>query len=209
LRVLQDKVIERVGGAGPIKVDIRIIAATHRDLKTMIGEGGFREDLFFRLNVFPVPIPPLRERKDDIPELVRHFIRKKTSEMGLPGIPGLASGGIDALMAHGWPGNIRELENRVERALILNRGEWLNFPWPGDQGDLKGDVPAKDVETGSLNLDAFVSHHIRKVLAMTNGRVEGEKGAAKILGVHPRTLQHRMKKLNILFGRNYKKNPRA
>ena len=205
LRVLQDKVIERVGGAGPIKVDIRIIAATHRDLKTMMKEGGFREDLFFRLNVFPLIIPPLRERKADIPGLVRHFIKKKTGEMGLPGVPELAPGAIDFLMDYGWPGNIRELENRVERALILNRGNLLIFSSPEDYRSINRDQMTKDPETRSLNLDLFISSHISRVLERTNGRVEGEKGAARLLGVHPRTLQHRMKKLGIPFGRKFKK----
>lgn len=205
LRVLQDKVIERIGGTDLIKVDIRIIAATHRDLKTMIRKGGFREDLFFRLNVFPIVIPPLRERKEDIPRLVHHFIRKKTGEMGLPGVPKLAPGAIDPLMAYGWPGNIRELENRVDRALILNRGEPLAFSSPDPFRTMDGDGPAGDTEAGSLDLDWVMARHIRRVIEMTDGRVEGEKGAARLLGVHPRTLQHRMKKLGIPFGRKFRK----
>ena len=204
LRVLQDRVIERIGGAGPIKVDIRIIAATHRDLKAMIREGAFREDLFFRLNVFPIVIPPLRERTADIPRLVHHFIRKKTGEMGLPDIPKPASGAIDPLMAYGWPGNIRELENRVERALILNRGKPLTFSSPENYRSMNEVLPDGDAENASLNLDLVVSRHISKVIEMTRGRVEGVKGAARLLGVHPRTLQHRMKKLGIPFGRKFK-----
>ncbi len=209
LRVLQDRIIERVGGRGPIPVDIRIIAATHRDLNAMMHEGRFRQDLFFRLNIFPIVIPPLRERKTDIPGLVHHFIRKKTAQLGFPGIPKLMPGAVDPLISYTWPGNIRELENRVERALILNRGGPLVFSrveelQPTDDGGIESASGS-----GYLNLDQIISQHIRKVLGMTDGRVEGDRGAARLLGVHPRTLQHRMKKLGIPFGRGYKKKQNA
>ena len=115
LRVLQYKELERVGGASPISLDIRLIAATNRDLEEMVKEKQLREDLWFRLNVFPIRIPPLRERKEDIPALVRHFLERKSREQKLPASPSLARGAIDRLMAYPWPGNVRELENVVER----------------------------------------------------------------------------------------------
>ena len=128
LRVLQHKEFERVGGSGCIKVNIRIIAATHRNLEDMVREGTFREDLWFRLNVFPIIIPPLRERKSDIPALVHHFIDRKSTELGIKNPPRISPGSIDLLMQCDWPGNVRELENIVERALIVNKeGEPLLF----------------------------------------------------------------------------------
>ena len=127
LRVLQDKEIERVGGAKTFSVDIRIIAATNRDLPAMITEGGFREDLWFRLNVFPITIPPLRHRTVDIPALVTYFVERKAIQLRLPAIPPLAPGALDRLMAYHWPGNIRELENVIERALILDPNGPLTF----------------------------------------------------------------------------------
>jgi transcriptional regulator with GAF, ATPase, and Fis domain len=205
LRVLQEKEIERVGGTKPIKVDIRVIAATHRDLQAMIAEGRFREDLYFRLKVFPIAIPPLRERVGDIPALVQHFMQKKSREMKLIGIPTLTPGAIDRLMAYHWPGNVRELENAVERALILSRGEPLTFSDlqpPGLQDTGQSPIPS---EGDLLNLDQVTVRHIRRVLEMTGGKVEGERGAAKLLGINPGTLRHRMRKLGIPFGRNARK----
>jgi len=122
LRVLQTKEIERVGGATSIPVDVRIISATNRNLQEMIASGRFREDLWFRLNVFPIMIPPLRQRREDIPALVHHLIERKSKELKLTGRPVLAPGAIDRLMAHEWPGNVRELENMIERSLIQHRG---------------------------------------------------------------------------------------
>ena len=204
LRVLQDKEIERVGATNSIKVDIRVIAATHRDLESMLLESRFREDLYFRLKVFPIVIPPLRERMADLPALLQYFMQKKSREMGLLGTPSLAAGALDRLMAYHWPGNVRELENAVERALILSKGESLTF------NDLTA-VPAADAvqisphqDEQSLNLDTVMSKHIRQVLTMTGGRVEGEKGAARLLGIKPNTLRHRMTKLGIPFGRKAK-----
>ena len=205
LRILQEGVIERVGGTETIKLDIRVIAATHRPLAKMITEGRFRQDLFFRLNVFPIVIPPLRERRGDIPRFVNHFIKKKSRSRRLPSIVRLAPGAIDILTAYEWPGNIRELENLVERELIINPEGPLSF---SSLLPLKPQVTEESVEhlePGSLSLDQTMSAHIRKVLKMTDGRVEGQRGAARLLDIHPRTLQHRMKKLGISFGRNYRK----
>jgi len=207
LRVLQEKEIERVGGTGPIRVDIRVIAATHRDLKTMIREGTFREDLYFRLKVFPIEIPPLRERKGDLPSLVHHFLKKKSGEIGLRAMPPLAPGVLDRLADYAWPGNIRELENAVERALILSRGEALEFrdyPLQERKRPVSGTglQQTAPVPTDTLVLDEIISEHIRRVLQMTEGKVGGEKGAARLLGVNPSTLRKRMRKLGIPFGRN-------
>ncbi len=201
LRVLQEKEVERVGGTQPIKVDIRVIAATHRDLQGMIQEGRFREDLFYRLQVFPITIPPLRQRVGDIPALVQNFVTKKSREIGLRNIPPLAAGAIDQLKAYHWPGNVRELENAVERALILSKGEPLTFSDLHPLSSEEIDHPASTVDGAFLNLDKVISRHIRGVLDMTGGRVEGQSGAAELLGVNPGTLRHRMRKLGIPFGR--------
>jgi transcriptional regulator with GAF, ATPase, and Fis domain len=204
LRVLQEMEVERVGGTEPIEVDIRVIAATHRDLEAMIREGKFREDLYFRLNVFPIYIPTLRERSGDIPGLVQHFIQKKSRELQLASIPTLAPNAYDQLLAHHWPGNVRELENAVERAIILHREEPLSFSELGPKEE-SAVVPvfASDGKE-SFNLDQVTTDHIRKVLKITKGRVEGEGGAADLLGINPGTLRGRMRKLDISFGRNNK-----
>ena len=138
LRVLQTREIERLGGAKTISLDIRIIAATNRNLESMVKNKQFREDLWFRLNVFPILVPPLRDRTNDIPALVRHLIERKAKELKLSDTPDLAPGGIETLMAYDWPGNVRELENVIERALILHRGASLHF-------DELGAFPVKKV----------------------------------------------------------------
>jgi transcriptional regulator with GAF, ATPase, and Fis domain len=199
LRVLQEKEIERVGGTGPIKVDIRVIAATHRNLETMLAEGKFREDLYFRLRVFPIAIPPLRDRLADIPILVQHFMQRKAREMGLMQVPTLAPKAIDRLMSYQWPGNVRELQNAVERALILSRGKPLEFDDFGETSKKKErplDLPGED----SLALDDVISRHIMRVLEMTGGRVGGPNGAAKLLQLNPSTFRQKMRKLHIPFG---------
>jgi len=206
LRVLQEKEIERVGGTESITVDIRVIAATHRDLEAMLTEGRFREDLFFRLQVFPIAIPPLRERIGDIPALLQHFMQRKSREMKLASIPTLAPGAIDQLMAYHWPGNVRELENLVERALIQSRGEPLSFSEVQPHGPRPSGESPIPAEGESLKLDLVMASHIRKVLEMTGGKVEGKGGAAELLSVNPGTLRHRMRKLGIRFGRNAKKS---
>jgi transcriptional regulator with GAF, ATPase, and Fis domain len=213
LRVLQEKEIERVGGTGPIKIDIRIIAATNRNLETMIKEGKLREDLYFRLKVFPIVVPPLRNRKSDIPTLLQHFIQKKSREMRLKSISTLAAGALERLMAYDWPGNVRELENAVERALILSKGEPLRFndlevPIQSEPSFKSRAIlePCPDFQIEeSLGLDEILSHHIRHVLKMTGGRVGGIKGAAHLLQINPYTLRKKMKKLGIPFGRKVKK----
>lgn len=201
LRVIQEKEIERVGGTETLNVDIRVIAATHRNLEAMLKEGNFREDLYFRLRVFPILIPPLRDRRADIPALVQHFMMKKAREMGVVEVPTLAPGSIDKLMHYHWPGNVRELQNAVERALILNRGNPLTFDDLGETA--KNMAPGAPLlgGGGGDSLDQAVSRYIGQALETTGGRVGGEKGAAKLLKMNPSTLRTKMRKLGIPFGR--------
>ncbi|WDP93301.1 MAG: sigma 54-interacting transcriptional regulator [Desulfobacter sp.] len=199
LRVLQEKEIDRVGGTETIRVNIRIIAATHRNLEQMMGENRFRPDLFFRLRVFPITIPPLRERRGDIPALVEHFILKKAREMKLLKIPTVPGRVMEGLREYLWPGNVRELENAVERSMILDREGELFFKEIIAQGG--GEEEGAGDGTPVQPLDRVVAGHIRRALAQCRGRVEGEKGAAQLLKIHPSTLRKRMKKLNIPFGR--------
>ncbi|MGD0231022.1 MAG: sigma 54-interacting transcriptional regulator [Syntrophorhabdales bacterium] len=202
LRVIQYKEIQRVGGAASIPVDIRITAATHRNLEEMVRAGRFREDLWFRLNVFPIVVPPLRERKADIPALIDYFIQRKSKELRLPAPVQLASGAIDQLISYDWPGNIRELENVVERALILNKGGPLTFERVLSS-DRREQVDAGTSPHGEQrqNLDETISDCIRRTLVLTNGKIHGPGGAAELLGVNPTTLRSRMRKLGIPFKR--------
>ncbi len=203
LRVLQEREIERIGGAGPIKTDIRVIAATHRDLDLLSASGGFRSDLYFRLRVFPVAIPPLRERKADIPVLVQHFIQKKLRELGFLTVPVPAPGALDRLLEYDWPGNVRELENAVERSLIIYRDGPLYFDDIGQSAaspSLRPDcAPAWPAE--DLTLRGMMREHIGRVMAMAGGKVEGAGGAAGLLDLNPSTLRNKMRKLGIPFGR--------
>jgi DNA-binding NtrC family response regulator/ligand-binding sensor domain-containing protein len=190
LRVLQEGEFERVGSTQTIKVDVRVIAATNRDLQKGIEQGTFREDLYFRLNVFPIYIPPLRERKEDIPLLVNYLIKKYSAKTGKK-IENIPQTVMDALVNYHWPGNVRELENIIERAVITSHyktfrlGDWL------PNNDTPHNAP------GLTNLAENERQHIIKALNMTNWRVSGEKGAARILGINPKTLESRMKKLHI------------
>ncbi len=196
LRVLQDKEVERVGGKYPLKLSIRVLAATHKDLAAMVREGTFRQDLFFRLNVFPITIPALRDRIGDIPALAHHLLTKKAREMALPDIPEVAPGAVNILMAYDWPGNVRELENIIERQIIVNRGKPITFDMDATE------FPARKKEGAELTLDSVIARHITAVLHMADGRIEGKDGAAEYLGLNPRTLRSRMEKLGIPFGRN-------
>ncbi len=201
LRVLQDKEIDRVGGSKPIKLDIRVIAATNRDLEKMIRENLFRLDLWYRLQVFPMLIPPLRNRREDIPAMVSHFIESKARELKIFQKPVLARGAIDRLVAYAWPGNVRELENLIERALVLSKGRPMTFNELGPNRN-SDSMSAPVLPFGeSYNLDDVVSNHIKSVLALTKGRVGGSEGAAEILGIHANTLRNRMNKLGIPYGR--------
>lgn len=201
LRVLQNREIERVGGHKSVPVDIRVIAATHRNLESMVRENTFREDLWFRLNVFPIIIPPLRQRREDIPALSMHFITRKAREIGIKNLPTIAPGALERMQRYLWPGNVRELENLVERELILHRDGSLCFdalPF------VQGAAPVAGQEQSStplLQLDAVVAGHINRVLQQCKGRINGPGGAAEILAVHPNTLRARMSKLGIRYGR--------
>jgi DNA-binding NtrC family response regulator len=206
LRVLHTKEIERVGGSEPIPVDIRIVAATHRNLEDMVEAGRFREDLWFRLNVFPIQIPPLRERKGDIPGLVHHFIGRKSKELRCLKPPVPAPGAIDRLLTYSWPGNVRELENVVERAMILNKNGPLTFDHlvPNSHELRRPTVRFREDEP--LGLDAVMAEHIQKVLALTGGKIHGPGGAAEVLAVNPSTLRNKMDRLGISYGRKNRKS---
>lgn len=201
LRVIQEKEIERVGGTEVLHPDIRVIAATHRNLEVMLAEGTFRKDLYFRLSVFPVLIPPLRERRADIPALVQHFMMKKAREMGWVEVPTLVPGAIDKLMNYNWPGNVRELQNAIERALILNREKPLDFDYLGKIISDQATTTPLIGSDGPYALEQVLSQHIMRVLEMTGGQVGGEKGAAALLQMNPSTLRTKMRKLHIPFGR--------
>ena len=204
LRVLQEKELERVGGSKPIKVDIRVVAATHRNLEAMLAQGRFREDLYFRLKVFPIHVPPLRERMFDLPVLVSHFILKKTQMMGLAKTPAVAPAAMDQLGQYAWPGNVRELENAVERAIIMNPKGPLTFEELAITANMPVATPAPYGGQEQLNLDQAMAAHIGKVMKLAGGRVHGRGGAADLLDINPSTLRQRMKKLGIPFGRKAK-----
>jgi transcriptional regulator with GAF, ATPase, and Fis domain len=204
LRVLQEKEIERLGGTDTIHVDIRIIAATHRNLELLLERGQFREDLYYRLKVFPIVIPPLRDRKVDIPMLVQHFIQKKAREMKRIISPSLVPGAIDQLKEYHWPGNVRQLENTVERAMILCNDNLLRFEPMIQPTDRKITIYQIPDTAESFSLDLTVSNQIKKALAKARGKVHGKGGAAELLGINPGTLRHKMRKLGIPFGRKFK-----
>lgn len=204
LRVIQEKEIERLGGTRTLQVDIRIIAATHRNLELMLQQNRFREDLYYRLKVFPIVIPPLRERMADIPMLVQHFIQKKAREMKRVNTPTLAPGAIDTLLHYQWPGNVRQLENAVERAMILSKNSLINFE-PIQESEQPVSISQNfQTENTSLNLNIAITQHIKKVLNISKGKVHGIDGAAELLGMNSGTLRHKMRKLGIPFGRKTK-----
>jgi transcriptional regulator with GAF, ATPase, and Fis domain len=206
LRILQDGWLDRVGGQRPINVDVRIVAATHRDLPGMVAAGQFREDLWYRLAVFPIFIPPLRERCEDIPELARHFARRAATRFGLyPAEPTLAD--IQLLMAYSWPGNVRELATVIDRAAILGDGKQLEVakslgvptsPAAAAVPDVVETPSARPLSANEIApLDDVVRRHIESALSATGGRIEGPRGAATLLKINPHTLRGRMRKLKI------------
>lgn len=192
LRVLQEQELERVGSSQTIHIDTRVLAATNRNLFEMVEDGQFREDLYYRLNVFPIPIPPLRERPEDIPTLVRFFLVKLARRLGKQ-IDIVPDAVCSTLREYHWPGNVRELENVVERAMILTAGDTLQLP--------VGIIPMRKKKesrtTQLLPLDEVERQHIQAVLNHTLGVIAGPRGAAKILGINPNTLRSRMEKLGI------------
>jgi formate hydrogenlyase transcriptional activator len=191
LRVLQDGEFERVGGTQTLKVDVRLIAATNRDLERAVSEGRFRADLYYRLNVFPIVIPPLRERKQDIPRLVRHFAMLYASKMG-KNVGNVSADVLERLTAYDWPGNVRELQNIIERTVILSpRGRF-------ELGAVVAASSGGSSKPQTRSLEDVERQHIAAVLEETAWRVSGEHGAAKILGLKRTTLEARMKKLGIV-----------
>ena len=197
LRVLQEREFERVGSQTPIKVDVRIIAATNRNLLHEVSEKNFREDLFYRLNVFPLTTPPLRERLDDIPQLVSFMIEKFAPKIGKK-LEGMSVQSMQRLKAYGWPGNIRELENVIERAIILADGLVLDVD--PEQLSIVAESPVKLAQRSDASLDKVTGEYIKSVLEQTHWIIEGPKGAAQILNMQPSTLRYRMKKLGIAKG---------
>jgi transcriptional regulator with GAF, ATPase, and Fis domain len=223
LRVLQDHQVERVGGRQSIHVDVRIVAATHRDLATMVRERSFREDLWYRINIFPIALPPLRERREDIPALVAHFARRAATRFGV--LAGeVSAADLELLAAYGWPGNIRELGAVIDRAVLLGHGKTLEIAkslglsQPPRVEVLKDEPTFYEVIPESVyplvsplqppaadrpivTLDEAMREHIEKALAATHGRIEGPAGAATLLGINPHTLRARMRKLRVNWAR--------
>jgi PAS domain S-box-containing protein len=187
LRVLQEGTLEHLGSPRPIRVNVRVIAATNRDLAQAVRDGRFREDLFYRLNVFPISVPPLRERAEDIPLLVWAFVEEFARALGKT-VRVVAKGSMEALRRYPWPGNVRELRNIIERAMIANSGPTLQVALPG-----VSDSPT----ARSMGLVDFEREHILHVLELTRWRVRGKAGAAEILRIKPTTLESRMAKLGI------------
>jgi len=194
LRVLQEKEIERVGGRDTIKVDVRIIAATNKNLEKEVADGRFRLDLYYRLNVFPVTLPPLRERKEDIPALAYHFMNHFAEKAGRK-LSGISEAVLKKMMAYKWPGNIRELEHLIERRVLLTKGaviEEMDLP----AVEKKDRLP--DVEEAAMKTIAENERdYIIAVLQKCNGRIWGPGAAAEILNLNPSTLKSKMKKLGI------------
>jgi formate hydrogenlyase transcriptional activator len=189
LRVLEERTIERLGGSHTIPVNVRIVAATHRDLQQRIDQGVFREDLFYRLNVFPIRIPTLHERAEDIPALVRHFVEQYSKSVGKT-FESIAPDSMAKLQAYSWPGNIRELRNVVERAMIVATGPQLAIPVPTH-------AFSRAAAVNSAKLADVQKAHIRSVLETAQWRIRGIGGAADQLGLPPTTLETRMAKLGL------------
>jgi transcriptional regulator with GAF, ATPase, and Fis domain len=210
LRVLQDGTFQRIGGERPLHVDVRVVAATHRDLPSMVARGLFREDLWYRVAVFPIRLPALRERIDDIAALSTHFAQRAAKRLGLaPNLPSPED--IELLKSYSWPGNVRELSAVIERAAILGDGTRLDVRRAlglGAEGAPKALASEEHVRAGSVpaiapneralpTLDQAMAMHIEAALARTRGRIEGPDGAARLLAINPHTLRSRMRKLGI------------
>jgi PAS domain S-box-containing protein len=218
LRVLQEHEFEPLGSSRTLRVNVRIIAASNRDLEKAVQEGHFRADLYYRLNVLPVSVPPLRQRRSDIPLLTSFFVERFARQLGKQGIA-IAQETIDALTQYDWPGNIRELQNVIERAVVLSQGPILRLgrdllPFSNDDPEPAnevGDGTSSDKPKSEGDLNAHLSlqqvekRHILEVLAKTEWVIEGPRGAAKVLGLHPNTLRSRMKRLGI--GRSLSRRP--
>jgi len=209
LRVLQDGFVERVGGTKPIRVDVRVVAATHRDLASMVRESAFREDLWYRIAVFPILLPPLRDRVEDIPALARHFARRASIRFSLAAVEPTEAD-FELLRSYQWPGNIRELGAVIDRAAILGDGHSLELAAalgvaiPRPPASIFLDAPpavAAVAPSGKVaTLNDAMRAHIEAALRSTRGRIEGARGAAKLLAINPHTLRARMRKLKIDWG---------
>ncbi|MGI8923882.1 MAG: sigma 54-interacting transcriptional regulator, partial [Fimbriimonadales bacterium] len=201
LRILQDGTFERVGGQRTLNVDVRIITATHRDLQEMVAHRLFREDLWYRIGVFPIRLPPLRERLEDLPQLAVHFARRAGIRMGGPPlVPSPAD--LDLLLSYSWPGNVRELASVLERAAILGDGKSLQIAaslgvLPSVRRISAESAASSPLQSDAGSLDDAARRHIERVLSITRGRIEGSNGAAAQLGVNPNTLRSRMRRLGI------------
>ena len=194
LRVLQQKEIDRIGSKGPTKINVRIIAATNKNLEKEVSEGRFRLDLYYRLNVFPLTMPPLRDRKDDIPALAMHFIQHYSNRAGKK-VTGISDKVLESLMAYHWPGNIRELENMIERGVLLTKGSLINeiqlpINMPKSGADISSAGRLKTIEENERD-------YIINVLTKCKGKIWGAGGAAEILNLPPTTLQSKMKRFGI------------
>jgi len=196
LRAVQEQEFERLGSANTISVDVRIIAATHRDLPAMIRDEKFREDLFYRLNVFPIEIPPLRERREDIPLLVNYFVSKFTRRMRKQ-ITSIPKQTMEALTNNPWRGNVRELANFIERAVILSRGEELKLPMMGELLVSYSRSVAAPASTFQATFQEAERKVIIEALSASSGRIAGNGGAAQRLGLKRTTLQHKIRRLGI------------
>jgi formate hydrogenlyase transcriptional activator len=190
LRVLQDQEFERLGGTRTLKVNVRLLAATNRDLARSVSERQYRSDLFYRLNVFPIRMPPLRDHSEDIPALVRYFVHKYARRMGR-NIESISTENMNALIRWHWPGNVRELENFIERSVILSEGPALRVPL--SELVMKGSSP----DIPDHTLDNAEREHIIRALRETRGLISGPTGAAHRLGLKRTTLQSKMQRLKI------------
>jgi formate hydrogenlyase transcriptional activator len=215
LRVLQEREFERVGGTQSIKVDVRVIAATNRDLVRSIGAGKFREDLYYRLNVFPIALPSLRDRAGDVPLLVHFLVARFAARIGVQ-IESVGKATMERLSRYSWPGNIRELENVLERAVILSNGPTLEIDpevfasataarsinasakTPSASSSQRQPATGADSTPPLESLESSTRNHILAALEQSGWIIDGPRGAAKILNLHPNTLRSRMKKLGIL-----------
>ena len=201
LRVLQEGQFERVGEEKTRSIDVRVVAASNRDLKADIDARRFREDLFFRLNVFPIEAVPLRDRIDDIPLLASHFIRLICLRLNRP-VPGLTKANLKQLQAYHWPGNIRELQNIIERAIIVSKANRLQFNLPGMDVETgtASRVTAQELETIPFSETERLARDRENIIAalrITSGKISGTDGAAELLGIKPTTLASRMKSLGM------------
>ena len=204
LHVLQERCIERLGGVQPLSVDVRVIAATHRDLEEMVAEGAFRKDLFYRLHVFPIRLPSLRERPEDIPRLALHFARRCAADLGYAA-PVLGKPVLTRLQERSWPGNVRELEHVMQHAVVRSHGRPLRpehlvlerptTPVVAPAPKMPETPPAEDASI--LPLAEFERRYLQRVLAHTRGVIHGRQGAAVLLGMKPTTLRSRLEKLGL------------